>query len=182
MFTSAAHPIRVDFVDAAQHKLPGRLGLTIAPGKQDDRWLRDLDADLRRLREEYKTDLLVSLMEPFEYRLLHIEALFPGAEALGITVARFPIVDVSVPPASAMPAFAELIAQVVDAMRAGQAVVVHCRGGLGRSGIVAASALVSLGTTPAVAIQAVRSARPGAVETSRQEQWVSAFAEHLRAD
>ncbi len=182
MSTSASSPLRVDFIDPAQHQLPGRLGLTIAPGKRDDRWQRDLTVDLQRLRAEYDTGLLVSLMEPFEYRLLHIEGLFEAAQALGIRVARFPIVDVSVPPPSALPEFAALIWQVVDAMRGSRTVVVHCRGGKGRSGVVAACALVALGAEPNAAIAAVRRARPRAVETRAQEQWVSAFREHLAAN
>ncbi|MEZ4234407.1 MAG: cyclin-dependent kinase inhibitor 3 family protein [Polyangiaceae bacterium] len=175
MFTSDSHPIRVDFIDPTHHGLPGRLGLTIAPGKQDDRWRRDLETDLKRLREEYKTGLLVSLMEGHEYAALRIEELFERAEQLGIEVARFQIRDVSVPPAGAMPKFAELIGGVVAAMREGRTVVVHCRGGLGRSGVVAACALTALGVEPSQAIMHVREARPGAVETRAQEAWVSSF-------
>ena len=62
--TSATHPLRVDFVDAEELKLPGRLGLTFAPGKkqrhaQTGSWDRDLETDLRVLRDEFGTDLLV---------------------------------------------------------------------------------------------------------------------------
>jgi hypothetical protein len=46
--TSKPDPICVDFVAQADLDLPGRLGLTIAPGKKDrlGRWERDLDLDL----------------------------------------------------------------------------------------------------------------------------------------
>jgi len=51
---------------------------------------------------------------------------------------------------------------------------VHCRGGLGRSGMIAARMLVELGTPADEAIARVRSARPGAVETSEQVAYVRA--------
>ena len=57
-------------------------------------------------------------------------------------------------------------------LRNGFDVVVHCRGGLGRAGTIAARLLVELGIEPATAIAKVREARPGAIENSRQELFV----------
>ena len=54
----------------------------------------------------------------------------------------------------------------------GESVVVHCRGGLGRTGLVAARLLVELGESPVSALVRVRAARPGAVETVEQEKYV----------
>jgi len=178
--TSATAPIYVDFLEAADTGLAGHIGLTIAPGKKDGPlWDRDLDTDLGRLRDEYKCDLLVSLMEPHEYEWLGIADLFERASAHDIDTSRFPIEDASVPSPEEMPRFAELIAQVLAAARTGKTVVIHCRGGLGRSGTVAAACLVALGHSPAQAIERVRTVRPGAVETFTQEQWVQAFADAL---
>jgi hypothetical protein len=182
MRTSTANPIRVDFLADADLGLPGRLGLTIAPGKKDGLTNRDLDADLRRLQEHYQADCLVSLMEEFEYRGLGIIDLATRAEELGIAVRPFPIRDVEAPPVEAMPRFLELIQAILEDVRAGKTVVIHCRGGLGRSGLVAASCLVALGRDPEEAISRVRAARPGAVESSAQEQWVEKVAEALDQD
>jgi hypothetical protein len=45
--------------------------MTFAPGMWADalggRWERELKADLRALKEEYRTDVLLSLMENEEY-------------------------------------------------------------------------------------------------------------------
>lgn len=182
MRTSETGPIRVDFVAQADLNLPGRLGLTIAPGKKDrwGQWDRDLDLDLRRLRDHYRVDCLASLMEAHEYRELHIADLTERAEKYGIAVHRFPIRDVDAPPAEAMTHFVELIESILGDVRAGKTVVIHCRGGLGRSGLVAASCLVRLGHSPADAIRRVRSARPGAVEVASQERWVELVAEALK--
>jgi protein-tyrosine phosphatase len=48
----------------------------------------------------------------------------------------------------------------------------HCRGGLGRAGMISARLLVESGVEPTAAMERVRAARPGAIETPRQEEWV----------
>ena len=55
-----------------------------------------------------------------------------------------------------------------DASRAGR----HCRGGIGRTGTIAAKLLVEFGYEPAAAITLVRRTRPGTIETKTQEQYV----------
>jgi ADP-ribosyl-[dinitrogen reductase] hydrolase len=54
-------------------------------------------------------------------------------------------------------------------VRRGGSILIHCRGGLGRSGSIAARLLVELGMDAQTAIDAVRHARPGAIETHEQE-------------
>lgn len=184
MKTSGSDPLRVDFIDAEALGLAGlgRLGLTIAPGKKDParQWDRDLDADLDRLRSVHRAHLLVSLMEEHEYAMLEIPALRDRATAAGLEVVWFPIEDVSVPARAELGAFTRFIAGLTTALRGGKTVVVHCRGGLGRSGTVAACCLVGLGIPSSDAIGATRAARPGAIETSAQEAWVHAFGAHAR--
>ena len=51
-------------------------------------------------------------------------------------------------------------------------VLVHCRGGLGRAGTIAARLLIELGVEPQTAIMQVRGARLGAIETREQERYV----------
>ncbi len=177
---STASPINVNFPDAGDPGLAGRIGLTSAPGKRDGFTNRDLDADLARLREEYRCDLLVSLMELPEYEWLGIPDLFERATAHGIETVHFPIEDAGTPQPDAMPRFAEVISRIVGEVRAGRTAVIHCRGGLGRTGMVAASCLVALGREPADAIERVRRARPGAVETPEQERGVESFAKSAR--
>ncbi len=183
--TSQSHPIRVDFVSPDVVASPGRIGLTFAPGKKDSSawtgaWNRDLDADLGRLRSHYGTDVLVSLIEDGRFRideleLLRIGDLFERVKANAMETVWFPIEDVSVP--TSLDDFVGLVSQLVEAVVLGRTVVVHCRGGLGRSGLVAASCLVGLGLTPGAAIAAVRSARRGAVETPAQAAYVGKLAE-----
>src|SRR5438067_5270742 len=74
----------------------GKVGLTFAPGKKQlhartGSWDRDLDADLRRLRDHYTTHQLVCLLEDHELENLRIANLVDAAPKIGIEVARFPI-------------------------------------------------------------------------------------------
>ena len=172
--TSATHPIRVDFLPREILGLDGRLGMTFAPGKKaqgiDGRWDRDLTVDLARLRQAFATDVLVSLIEEHEFEQLDIRRLPAASEDAGILLDRFPIPDGGVPAAPAE--FAVLVERTVRCLRAGKTVVVHCRGGLGRTGLLAAACLRFLGVEAVRAIEVVRAARPGTVENATQEAFV----------
>lgn len=50
--------------------------------------------------------------------------------------------------------------------------MLHCRGGLGRTGPVAAMLLIETGAAPDDAIRTVRSIGPRAIETAEQARFV----------
>ena len=73
--------------------------------------------------------------------------------------------------------------RVREILQSGGNVVVHCWGGHGRSGtIISSRILVELGLcTPSEALRRVRKARPGAVKTQDQENYVMGIAFHPHA-
>ena len=183
--TSETDPIRVDFLTRDETILPGLLGMTFAPGMQAlgqrGRWDRDLEADLRVLRDDYGTDTLVSVMEEHEYCGYGMRDLFEQDLIGGIEVLRFAIEDMNIPKEAEATEYEALIRDVVDRMCQGKNVVVHCCGGLGRTGTVAACVLVALGRhTAEDAIETVRKARRGTVQTREQEGFVRRFEESFR--
>ena len=182
--TSASNPIEVDFLVSEDHGLPGRIGITIAPGKRtpDGKWARDLDRDLSVLRTQYGTDRLVSMIEPFEYRLLRILALPARARAAGIAQTRFAIRDVDIPRSTQRNAYIALIRGIVGNLRDGETDVIHCRGGVGRSGTVATSVLNARGYTPAQAVRRVRDVRVPYAVSRKQLGWVSDLDHSYGAD
>lgn len=143
--TSASHPIRVDWLPTSWL---GDVGLTFAPGKKQadaasGSWDRDLPADLRRLREDFRTDHLVCLLEDHELGELAIDPLPRLAAEAGIAFHRLPIRDGSVP--NNVDDVANLIARIAGWAAAGENVVVHCKGGLGRAGTVGGCVLRAAG-------------------------------------
>ena len=179
--TSETHPIRVDFIRNEEFPILNRLGMTFAPGKkQSDAftgvWDRNLRTDTERLFNEFSTGTLISLLEDGELEELSITNLAEECDRAMINVVRFPIRDVSVP--ESMDDFVLMIASAVDSLKHGETVVTHCKGGLGRAGLTAAClalASTDVEISASRAIDLVRRARPGTVETDAQEHFVHEF-------
>lgn len=180
--TSITHPIDVLWVDPAAHADSGRLGLTYAPGKcgrapaSGIDWDRDLTADLDRLKEYHHVDVLISLMEPFEYEELLVPQLFDEARARGIAVVHLPVADGRAPERRQAAAVEDLLDGARSDLAAGRTVVIHCRGGQGRTGMLAAALLTTYGHDAEVAIGIVRAVQPRAVESPVQRAYVESLA------
>jgi protein-tyrosine phosphatase len=72
-----------------------------------------------------------------------------------------------------MPDAISLIGRIADALENGNNVAVHCRQGIGRSGLIAAGVLVTSGIAPERAVEIVSSARGQTIpETLEQRQWL----------
>lgn len=96
----------------------------------------------------------------------------------GLEFVAFPVPDRDVPSSKA--AVAELVAALEQLLQSGRNVVIHCRQGIGRSTLVAASLLVASGAEPDEAWRAVEEARGCSVpDTDAQRQWVADFASGL---
>lgn len=180
--TSLSHPLRVDLLPVGT--LPGCIGMTLCPGKQGDglyggTWARDLQQDLEAICA-LKTGLLITLLEPHEFELLGVTALGSTCGQLGLAWQWLQVRDSDVPDAQAESLWPALSLQIRNTLAAGQQVVIHCRGGLGRTGVIAARFLIDRGATATEAIAAVRAARSGAIETWAQEQHVIAYAARVR--
>ncbi len=160
----------------------GHLGLTLCPGKKGDSvfgagWDRDLDIDLDVIKA-WGAQAVVTLIEDSEFELLSVTGLGGAIRARGIEWHHFPIRDLDVPTAKAMAHWRELSPRLHRILENGGRVLVHCRGGLGRAGTIAALLLVERGRPASEAITLVRTARPGSVETRVQERFVTDYARH----
>jgi protein-tyrosine phosphatase len=114
--------------------------------------------------------MIISLIENEEAAQLDLLGERQAAENHAIRFISFPIPDRSVP-ASLQEALS-LIGRITAQLNAGKNVAVHCRQGIGRSGLIAAGALIAAGTSPEDAMQIVSHARGVAVpETTEQRRW-----------
>jgi protein-tyrosine phosphatase len=143
----------------------GRLAVSTRPRGGD--WLED------EVRAWHRAgvDIVVSLLEQAESEQLDLHQEQTLAETNGLRFLSFPIPDRGVP--SSAKAAVQLLKDLTHALEQGKHVAVHCRQGVGRSGLIAAGALVASGATPEAALQTVSSARGLTVpETPEQRRWV----------
>jgi protein-tyrosine phosphatase len=177
-------PLRVDWIDSDHlgDGRTGRLGLTFLPGKHGPSfrypgrvYRRELDRDIGSLVGA-GVGYLALLVEDHELQRWGDPAIVERAAAEGLTVVRWPMPDGSTPGDVAE---MDAILAAIAAARERTDVAIACMGGVGRTGTVAACALVAAGWDPAAAIAEVRRVRhPTAVETAEQEAFVDAFARH----
>ena len=138
-------------------------------------WDRELRVDIAAVRA-WNADAVVCLLEPHELKLLKVEALPQAVEQAGMKWFQLPIRDAGIPEATFEKAWPFAGAELRSILLRGGRVLVHCRGGLGRSGMIAACLLVECGIDAGRAITLVRQHRPGAIENSAQEQYVRKYA------
>jgi len=177
MRTSITRPLQIATIPAGPGL--GRVGLTFCPGKtqrsaMSGAWARDLDVDLDAVAG-WGAAAVVSLIEEHEFAQLQVTALGSKVADRHMAWYHLPISDVTAPGASFEVRWERDGAVLRALLRDGFDVLVHCKGGLGRAGTVAARLLVELGWGPAAAIAEVRRVRPGAIETSSQERHVTAL-------
>jgi protein-tyrosine phosphatase len=134
-------------------------------------WLED---EVRAWRD-VGVDVVVSLLEPAEVQALDLASEENLTRANRMEFVSFPIADRGIP--QTRDAVSELVTKLAVGLRAGKNVAVHCRQGIGRAALVAASLLIRLGVDPETAIERVESARGLPVpETAEQRQWIAEFA------
>ncbi len=155
----------------------GYLGLTICPGKKDSAadWDRDLRSDVEAIHV-WGASMVVTLIEDHEFRLLAVEHLEREVCRLGMVWLHLPILDVSVPDLDFEERWETAGKDLHRRLDAGEHILIHCRGGLGRTGLVAGRILVERGYEPQRAVQQIRAVRPHAIETRAQEAYVFATA------
>jgi protein-tyrosine phosphatase len=138
-------------------------------------WNRDLILDLDAI-QAWGATVIVNLMEDHEMVNLAVQDTERHIPA-GIDYIRLPIPDYGVP-GPAWHAQWEVEGPLLrDRLRDGESIVLHCKGGLGRTGMVAARILVELGCAPEESILAVREARGGTIETKGQETYVRGLSD-----
>ena len=170
--TSLTDPLKIDAMPCGG----GLLGMTLCPGKQvnsyyGDRWERDLALDLRVIAD-WGASTLVSLMEEHEFPMLRVPELGEVAEQAGLEWHLLPIEDGDVPDERFERLWTYSGHVLRNKLESGERIVLHCRGGLGRTGTIGARLAIECGLAPEDALRRVREARADTVETPEQEAYV----------
>ena len=150
--------------------LPGKRGRSVRyPGRV---YRANIDRDLAALSDA-RVARLILLVDDEELGRWSDPAIVERAAGFGIEVERHPMAD-GFPPRSTAE-MDDILASVAE-VRSAADVAVACMGGVGRTGTVAACALVAAGWEAGAAIARVREVRhPLAVETEVQQQFVQTY-------
>jgi protein-tyrosine phosphatase len=147
---------------------PGRLAIVARPRGGD--WLDDE----ARAWKTAGLDVVVSLLMPDETTEFDLLNEAGACEAQGIRFFSFGIPDRGVP--DSRRDATELIKRICELLAAGRNAAVHCRQGIGRSGLMAGCLLVLGGFTPVDASARISRVRGCEVpETPEQKKWIADF-------
>jgi protein-tyrosine phosphatase len=146
--------------------------LAVMPRPRGGDWLGD---EIRSLRAA-GVDVLVSLLVSEEVAELNLAEEAACCAVGGINFISFPIADRDVP--ASAPDTLALVRRLAADLTGGKGVAVHCRQGVGRSALIAACVLTSLGDRPDAAFERTARARGCPVpDTPEQRAWVLWFAD-----
>jgi protein-tyrosine phosphatase len=136
-----------------------------------------LESEIQDWRED-GIDVVVSLLTEPEDRLLGLSREAELCRDNGLTFINFPIEDCDVPLSSE--ATLELVKELAALLSSGKSIGFHCRGGLGRSPLMASCVLMYSGKSAEESFQLVGAARGLQVpQTAGQEEWGKTFAQDL---
>lgn len=171
-------PLMIDTVKIPS--LPGLIGISSCPGMStfstldlyDDR----IDADLQNIKN-WGASVIVTLLEIRELAMLGIADLPGKALALNLLWLHLPIRNMGLPDSLFEESWKWAGPRLLELLREGQRVLIHCKEGIGRSGIVAARLLIESGVDPASAVKIVRKARPGSLMLDSHEEYCNSLAD-----
>lgn len=147
------------------------LKLAIMPRPRGGDWLEDEIAGWKRSGITH----VVSLLHRYEIEELSISDEAALCKASGIEYRSFPIRDRNTPDAVAD--FIALVHELTSLVQNNCGVAVHCRAGIGRSGLTAACVLLKLGIPASEAFAVLSRARRLPVpDTPSQVEWFHSVA------
>ena len=150
----------------------GKLAIAARPRGGD--WLED---ELRAWHNA-GVNTVLSLLTAGEEKDLDLTTESLVAKREGLKFVSLPIPDRQVPssPSEVAPVLDKLAVELAS----GKNAVIHCRQGVGRSGMLAACLLVMRGKDPGSAVMELERARGTAVpETAEQRHWIDLYASNL---
>jgi protein-tyrosine phosphatase len=146
----------------------GRLGTMPKPRGGD--WL---DTEIQALRQ-IGVDNIVSLLTYPENVELGLTKEATLCQAYGLDFISFPIQDRNVPESKIDTG--KLIRELVTLLDEGKSIAVHCRAGIGRASLIAASILTTYNIPAEEAFSIIEKRRGLSVpDTQEQKDWVSSF-------
>ncbi|PJG58258.1 cyclin-dependent kinase inhibitor 3 family protein [Aeromonas cavernicola] len=148
-------------------RVDGQLLLTPCPGTQQVA----LSQALEQLRLAGAHGV-ITLMTTTELEKFELTQLGQQVTQAGMRWFQLPISDDRAPDAEFDVRWQQVLPSLLDLLQDGKHVAIHCRGGSGRTGLVAATILLTLGQPPLEAIAMVKAIRPKALTLATHLQWL----------
>ncbi|OBT10196.1 phosphatase [Vibrio sp. UCD-FRSSP16_10] len=148
------------------------LVLTPCPGTKE----LGLDESLLQLKEQ-GVKAIVTAINQAEMTEKNVEALGEKSKALGLQWFHLPIEDDDVPDGEFAELWAEVSPELHKLVNSGDKIAMHCMGGSGRTGLLAANLLLELNWSLPKVVTEVKALRPGAFTKPAQVNYVEALVQ-----
>lgn len=116
-------------------------------------------------------DLVVTMVTDAELAVVGLSDMENAVATMQSRWVHMPVQDYGAPAAEQAADWTRICAEACDILQTGGCVIVHCKGGCGRSGMVVLRLMIALGEAPEAALARLRAQRPCAVETQEQMRW-----------
>ncbi len=93
----------------------------------------------------------------------------------GLEWFHLPVADEQVPLEDFDHAWAQAHARIGELLADGRRIAIHCKGGSGRTGLIAARILIDAGVPRAEAVERVQALRPKAIQHPAHAAWIAQF-------
>ena len=152
----------------------GQIGLTPCPGTQNT----SLEHALKELKEAGVVAVL-TLMTDEEMARNQVAELGQTTVKLGMRWFHLPILDDQAPEKPFLEGWKLCHKEVHTLLEEGKKIAIHCKGGSGRTGLVAIQILLELGASLEDATALVQSRRPLALTPEVHREYIKAVASSL---
>jgi len=152
--------------------------MSMCPGRQNhSNWSRDLDMDIQVL-SNLGVEVVVTLMTQAELEKMKLSHLPEVIKQAVMESIYFSITDKWLP--NSIDDFIRVVYAVIDQIKLGRKIVVHCNGGKGRTGLLVVACLIQLGLSQTDATNIIRKVRPGMLQNPAQQMYLMLVEKKLK--
>ncbi len=150
--------------------IQGKLIFTPCPGTKDSSLVDSL-ATLKHAG----ASAVISLMPASELAANGAEDIGKQCQVQDMAWFHLPVADEQVPLEDFGQGWKASKQSILERLNAGQDIAIHCKGGSGRTGLIAARIMVEAGIPRADAIALVQALRPKAIQHPAHINWITQF-------
>ena len=168
---SSSHPIW--FVSVSHSK--AKIGLTPCPGTKTES-LADSVATIRN----WGASAILTLMPKEELEASGVADLQQETEKAGMKWFHLPVRDDEGPAEAFLTAWERVGNEVHQLLNDDQSIAIHCKGGSGRTGLMAGQIMLERGMPLKEVVESIQEQRPNAFTVAEQQEYIRTVAENQK--